>query len=148
MTQIYEQHGIRFRYPAEWTLGEEQEGETVAITVTSPETSFWSLWLLPDRPNPQQLIDSAIQAFEDDYDDVDRYQSESEICEYPALSCDIEFVSMELINSAFVRAFRTGRFSVLILYQGTDHELEYSKKELIEITDSLECDLDDDIYLV
>lgn len=143
--QTYSEHGVRFLYPPDWELKEESQGGTLALTVNSPETSFWSLWLLQDRPNPQQMLDSAITAFEEDYENVDIYRSEIEICEYPALKCEVEFVSLELINSATIHAFRTGRFSVLLLAQGTDHELEYSKPILEAITESFECDVDDDV---
>lgn len=143
--QTYSEHGVRFLFPPGWELHEESQGATLAVTVNSPETSFWSLWLMPDRPNPQAMLDSALTAFEDDYDNVDLYRSETEICEYPALKCEVEFVSLELINSATILAFRTGRFSVLILAQGTDHELEYSRPILEAITESFECDVDDDV---
>lgn len=144
---VYEDHGIRFRYPEDWQIQEESEGETVSVTVSGPETSFWSIWILPERPDPERLVLSAIEAFEEDYDDVDVYRSEGELCDFPSLQCDVEFVSLELINSAFVRAFRTGRFSVLVLFQGTDHELEYTREALDAITASLECDRGDDILL-
>ena len=147
MTQVYQNHGVRFVYPDDWTIAEEAGDGAVSLTVSSPETSFWSMWLLSDRPDPPTMLASAIDVFEDEYDNVDLYRTEGEICEYPALNCDVEFVSMELINSAFVRAFRTGRFSVLILFQGTDHELKQTRAELDAITDSLVCDLGDDLLL-
>lgn len=145
--ETYCEHGVRFLYPAGWEIVEESQGPTVAVTLNSPETSFWSLWLMPERPNPEQILDSALTAFEEDYDNVDVYRSEGELCEYPCLKCEVEFVSLELINSASLRAFRTGRFSVLILAQGTDHELEYSRPILEAVTESFECDLDDDIIV-
>ncbi len=143
---VYQQHGIRFEYPPEWILAEDVEGDAISIQVSSPETSFWSITLLPARPAPDLLLESAIEAFAD-YDDFDAYRSEGEICEYPALFCDIEFVSFELINSGFLRAFRTGRYSILILYQGNDLELEYTLAEFESMTASLVCDLDDDVLL-
>lgn len=143
--ETYCEHGVRFLYPQGWEIVEEQQGSTVAVTLNSPETSFWSLWLMSDRPNPEEILESAVTAFEDDYEDVDVYRSEGELCEYPCLQCEVEFVSLELINSASLRAFRTGRFSVLILAQGTDRELEYSRPILEAVTDSFECDLDGDI---
>jgi hypothetical protein len=143
--QTYSEHGIHFLYPPDWKLHREIQGATVAISVTSPETTFLTIWLMQERPNPQTMLDSALDAFEEDYDSVDLYRSETEICEYPSLKCDVEFVSLELINSATIYALRTGRFSVLILGQGTDHELEHSRPILEAMIDSFECDVDDDI---
>ena len=146
-TETYSNHGIRFLYPSRWTISEEADGETQSVTVSSEETSFWTIWLVPERPEPEELIASAVRAFEEEYDNLDQYRAEGELCDCPALHCDLEFVSLELINSAFLRAFRTGRYSVLILAQGTDHELEYAREELDAITDSLECDLEDDVTI-
>lgn len=143
--QTYSEHGVQFLYPPDWELHEEIQGPTVAISVTSPETTFLTIWLMRERPNPQTMLDSALDAFEEDYDNVDIYRSETEICEYPCLKCDVEFVSLELINSATIHSLRTGRFSVLILCQGTDHELEHTRPILEAIVDSFECDVDDDI---
>ncbi len=143
--QTYSEHGIQFLYPLDWELHQEIQGTTVAISVTSPETTFLTIWLMQERPNPQTMLDSALDAFEEDYENVDIYRSETEICEYPCLKCDVEFVSLELINSATIHSLRTGRFSVLILGQGTDHELEYSRPILEAMIDSFECDVDDDI---
>lgn len=144
-TETYNNHGIRFDYPSRWTVSEEAEGETLSVTVASDETCFWTIWLMPGGPEPEELIESAVRAFEEEYDDLDQYRAEGELCEFPSLYCDLEFVSLELINSAFLRAFRTARYSILILSQGTDHELDYSREALDAITDSLECGLDDDV---
>jgi hypothetical protein len=147
VVQLYRNHGISFSYPEEWSLSEESAGSTVALTVAGPETSFWSLWLMYDRPEPEQMVSSAVAAFSEDYDEVDVFHSAGEQCELPCEQCDIEFVSLELINAACLRAFQTDCFSVLILYQGTDRELEYTREELESITESLECGLDDDVAL-
>jgi hypothetical protein len=143
--ELYQKHGIRFQYPDDWQLAEEAAPDgSVSITVSSPETSFWTIVLIPDRPRPDTVMESALEAF-DEYDDLDVYQSEGEVCDYPCLQCELEFVSLELINTANITAFRTGRFSVLMLSQGTDHELEYTRETLDAITASLSCDIDDDV---
>lgn len=147
LVQLYRNHGISFTYPEEWSLSEVVSGSTVALTVAGPETSFWSLWLMYECPEPEQMLNSAVAAFSDDYDEVDVFHSEGQQCEYPCQQCEIEFVSLELINAACLRAFQTDRFSVLILYQGTDRELDYTRENLESITESLECDLDDDLAL-
>jgi hypothetical protein len=37
-----------------------------------------------------------------------------------------------------LRVFRTGRFTALVLYQGTDHELEETRNVLEEISNTLQ----------
>jgi hypothetical protein len=137
MEETYEGNGIRFRYPISWELVEQTDDESTSITVASPETSFWSVSLVRDFPSPQQLIASAIEAFREEYDEVDVYPSDENLGDRPGLAQDVDFVCFELINSAYLRAFQTDRFTVLVLYQGFDGELAETRPVLEAISASL-----------
>jgi hypothetical protein len=137
MEEIYEGHGIRFRYPTYWELTEQEDEEAISITVASPETSFWSISLFREGPLPQQVLDSAIEAFREEYPEVDVYASAARTGERAGVARDLDFVCFELINSAFLRAFQTERFTVLVLYQGFDAELETTRPLLEAISASL-----------
>ncbi|HXY36407.1 MAG TPA: hypothetical protein VEI07_19380 [Planctomycetaceae bacterium] len=137
MEEIYEGHGISFRYPAYWELTEQEDEEATSITVASPETSFWSISLFQHGPPPQQVLDSAIEAFREEYDEVDVYASTARTGERAGVARDVDFVCFELINSAFLRSFQTDRFTVLVLYQGFDGELEITRPLLEAISASL-----------
>jgi len=140
MDEVYEGHGIRFRYPAYWELTEQEDQESTSITVASPETSFWSISLFCDRPPPQQVVDSAVEAFREEYEEVDIYPAEAGAGDRPGVGRDVDFVCFELINSAFLRAFQTERFTVLVLYQGFDGELAEARPLLEAISASLTVD--------
>jgi hypothetical protein len=137
MEELYEEHGIRFRYPAYWELTEQEDEEATSITVASPETSFWSISLFKDGPSPQQVLESALEAFREEYPEVDVYASTARTGERAGVARDVDFVCFELINSAFLRAFQTERFTVLVLYQGFDAELEMTRPMLEAISASL-----------
>lgn len=143
MPQMYDDHGIRFQFPDEWELNEDLNDNELSISINSPGTSFWSLTVDFENRSPEMLVKSAIDAFRQAYQDVDSYTVESKICGRPTVARDLDFLWLELTNSAFLRAFRTERFSALVLYQETDHELEESLPILELITHSLECDEDD-----
>jgi hypothetical protein len=140
MDEIYEGHGIRFRYPSDWQLREEEGDESTCITVDSPDTSSWSISLFYDSPAPQQVVDSAVQAFREEYDEVDVYPSDEQLGERGGAARDVDFVCFELINSAFLRSFQTVRFTLLMLYQGFDGELETTRPILESISASLQLD--------
>lgn len=144
--ETYHSHGVRFRYPADWELIEQSQDNELSITVASPETSFWSLTLLSDGPSPERIMDSAVVAFEDEYEELDIYNSEASICDRRSVARDVEFVCLELVNSAFLRAFRLGERSALVLYQGTDHELEETLEILEGISSSLHCEEDESLF--
>ncbi len=137
MEEIYEGHGIRLRYPAYWEVTEQDDDEATSITVASPETSFWSISLFHDGPSPQEVLESALEAFREEYAEVDVYASTERIGERAGVARDVDFVCFELINSAFLRAFQTERYTVLVLYQGFDGELETTRPMLEAISASL-----------
>jgi hypothetical protein len=67
------------------------------------------------------------------------------LCGLPALGRDLDFVCYDLVNSATLRAFQTSEKTVVVLYQGTDHELVSTRSQLEAITASLQCDDEDAI---
>jgi len=138
MDEIFESHGIRFRYPGFWEINVEETPDEFSVTVESENTTFWSLTLIFDRPNPLEIIEASLDIFREEYDEIDVYEKEVELCDLPAVSRDIEFVCLELVNSAFLRAFQTNRFTALVLFQGTDRELVESKEILEAISESLQ----------
>ena len=112
------------------------------ISVSSPETSFWCLSVSEDRPSVEEALAAVVSAFEDEYDEVDVYASEPsgptpELCGQPAVGRDVEFVYLEMVNTARVRAIATGRATIVVMYQGTDHELAMTQQTLEKISDSL-----------
>jgi hypothetical protein len=139
MDAVYKSHGVMFRYPDEWELSEQQEGEQISITVSSPQTAFWTVSLFPDRPEPADIVAAAIEAFHDEYDELDDYPSRVRVCQRPTVGRDIDFVCLELLNSAGIRAFRTRAFTVLVLFQLTDGERDESGPVIERITRSLAC---------
>ncbi len=140
MAEHYERHGVKFRYPESWPLTEEGNDQERCVTVSSPDTSFWSLTLFFDCPSPDDVADTVLQAFRDEYQDLDAYPVSGQIGARPAIGADIEFVALDLINSAFLRVCRTERFTAVVLYQGTDFELERTLDVLEAISSSLELD--------
>ncbi|MDA1016667.1 MAG: hypothetical protein O3A00_19690, partial [Planctomycetota bacterium] len=124
MNPQYDAHGLKFQYPADWTLDEQDREEEVTISLTNGETSLWSVTLILSRVSPHDVIETALAAFRAEYGTIDEFVSQVELCDYPTVAIDIEFECLDLNNSAYLRAFRTGRYTVFVLYQATDDELE------------------------
>jgi hypothetical protein len=139
MEALYQAHGVMFRYPGEWELSEQREGEQLSITVSSPQTAFWTVSLFPDRPDPADIVAATIDAFHDEYAELDDYPSKVRLCRSPTVARDIDFVCLELLNTAGIRAFRTREFTVLVLFQLTEGERAELGPVLERITRSLTC---------
>lgn len=146
--ETFSGHGVRFEYPGCWEVEEQTVDDGVTLSIATGDTSFWSLTLLRDRPQVSNVLDTALQAFEDEYDQVEATPVSADIHGRTASGFDLEFVALELINSAAVRAFRTGRFTAFVLYQGFDREFEDLRAHLEAITASVQSESDDDILII
>ncbi len=142
MEQCYTGLGLRFRYPSDWALSEELGELEANVTVSSPQTAFWSVTILRQRPQPRDVLRAAILAFEEEYDELDIVESEIEVAQQRVLAIEIDFVCLELTNTAFLCAFETARFTVLVVTQLNDVELEAYESLLEQITASLSCEAD------
>ena len=143
----YCHYGIRFRFPSTWELSEETSSDETTISIQSDGTSFWTIVLFKSRPDPDAVLDAVVAAFEQDYEEVDVLTAVSSLCGLPSLGRDVDFVCYDLLNSATLRAFQTSNQTVLVIFQGTDHELETTRTQLESISSSLECDDEDDKWI-
>ena len=144
MREVYDRHGITFQYPADWEVSEQEQGDECLITVSGPGTSFWSVGLFRDRPSPDLVLETALAAFKDEYPDLDAYDVDDELLSQPTMGYDIEFFCLELVNTARIRSFLAQDFTVLVLCQADDTELESSDPLFEEMSRSLNCELLDD----
>lgn len=141
---VYVNHGIRFQYPSGWEITEQMNDEETSITVQSEGTSFWTLVLIKSRPDPEEVLESVVEAFELDYEEVDVIVYVGSLSGFATMGRDLDFVCYDLVNSAVLRAFQTSEKTVLVLFQGTDHELVSTRSQLDAISASLKCDDEDD----
>ena len=144
MREVYDRHGITFQYPADWEVSEQEQEDECLITVSGPGTSFWLVGLFRDRPSPDLVLETALAAFKDEYPDLDSYATDDELLSQPTLGYDIEFFCLELVNTARIRSFLAREFTVLVLCQADDTELETSDPLFAEMSGSLNCELLDD----
>lgn len=143
----YRNHGIAFTYPAEWTLSEAHSEELTDITVADEGTAFWSLQLMWSRPPIEDVLEEIEQIYRDEYTETDIDANIVPLARRQAEAREISFVAMELLNTAFIRSFRTGRFTVLLTCQSTDHDLERVQPLFAGISQSLDVDLDGDVLI-
>lgn len=136
----YHRNGVRFQFPSNWELSEQATDDETTISVQSEGTSFWTLALLKSRPDPDQVLDTVVDMFEEDYEDVDVTAGVGSLGGLPALTREIDFVCYDLVNSASLRVCQTSEMTVMVLHQGTDHELVATGDQLRAMTASLQCD--------
>lgn len=142
--QTFNAHGVRFAYPDDWVLSHEHEGSSLIINLETPGTAFWSLTLLADSPPIEEVLDAAIMAFEDEYQDVDVYRRDTSLAEVPTAACDLDFVCLDLVNSASICSMDLGDYTALVMYQAEGREFEDLKADFEAVMSSLEYVVEDE----
>ncbi|MCH2209924.1 MAG: hypothetical protein MK110_01375 [Fuerstiella sp.] len=136
----FQKYGIRFLYPDIWELEESGNDDDIVITISNEGTCFWSMHILGGCPPPPQVIESCVAAFTEEYDDAEESPAEQQLAEMPAYAKEVHFSCFELMNTASLQSVRTTEFTLLVLWQGTDHELAEYRQLLESITGSVRAD--------
>ena len=110
-TLLYAGNGVQFRYPQNWTLTEESGPDQMTITVQSPGTSYWTLSLFEDRPDPDHIVESAMRIYHSLYEELDVYELEAQVLGFPAVTRELDFVCLDLVSSAAMIAFQAVEIS-------------------------------------
>ena len=133
----YERHGVTFEYPGYWELTEEAEDADILITVSGDTSCFWALRILHGCPRPDEVVNSCVEAFREEYDDMEVTDAGGVLAEMPAVCRELEFSCFELLNSVSLSSVRSSRMTLLAWWQGTDHELTDVRQILDRITQSV-----------
>jgi hypothetical protein len=135
---VFERGGLRFLYPENWQVEEASADDGWSVTVQSPQTAFLMISVHEDRPDVQDVLDTTLAALREDYPDLEAQAVSERIGTRKARGHDIQFFSMDLTNTCWVRSFRTPERTVLILSQANDLELEEAEPVLKAIRLSIE----------
>jgi hypothetical protein len=138
MQTLYQTDGLKFEYPPDWELTTEPLEDGLSIMVSGTGTTFCSFMLMPDRPAVATVLKNALGAFRESYDEIDSEAVECRIADRPARGYDVDFYCLELLNSAWLRAFRTGRYTVFIMFQSGFDEPE-ARSIFDSICASMDC---------
>ena len=118
MNRVFDNHGIRFGYPATWELDEADDDDRATITVQSPSgPSFVMVTLDDERPEPSEMVDEAVAAMREEYPAIDVAAVADTLAGHPAVGYDLEFFSVDMVSECALRAFRSAKRTVLVLAQ-------------------------------
>ncbi len=143
MPHTYNHLGVRFQYPDNWRLdnsegeAESELGDTHTVSVSSPGGAFWTLVQYPPSLDPAESVNTSLNAMRDVYPDLDAEIVDEEIVGHRLRGYDLNFICLDLTNTALIRGFRTATASFLIFCQADDRELELVSRVFKAITTSL-----------
>ncbi len=123
MPRQYAKLGIHFQFPDNWALDESDalKGDE-SVSVFSPGGAFWSIIKHPRSALPQELVEAALQAMRQEYDELDAEGVEETLAGQALVGFDMNFYCLDLTNTALLRAFQTAEATYLVLCQADDRE--------------------------
>jgi len=138
MPAQYDNLGICFQYPDNWTLDEEDAlAGRNSVTVYSPGSAFWSVAIHPHSADPQKLARAAVKAMKQEYRELETEQTTETLAGRELSGYDLNFYYLDLTNTAQVRTLRTDRTVYTIFCQAEDREFDRLREVFQAITTSL-----------
>ena len=137
MSTDYHNSEIRFTYPDGWEVVENSSENGVTVNLQSPGSMFLFLTLYDKEFEPEELANQALDAMREEYPELDSCPISETIADQPAIGHDVNFISLDLTNTCWIRAFSSIQRTVLIFAQTNDMELEADEQVFQSICASL-----------
>jgi hypothetical protein len=125
MPAIYEKLGVRFLYPENWSVqDEEDEDWPRSVTLQSPQTGFWSLHVYPAGHEVKPVVKELIAGIQAEFTDIEVLPAKETFGETPTAGVDLAFFYLDLLVEAKIRSLRTPSATLIWLYQAESKEFE------------------------
>ena len=120
-TEVYEDHGVRFEYPASWSVETTDEDDVTTVDLQHPDgVAFVLVRIDESQPDPEYVCDVALEAMRDEYPELDASPVVETLGEHVVTGHDVEFFSLDVPNAATIRSFSTPRRTVLVFGQWSE----------------------------
>ncbi|MEM8946070.1 MAG: hypothetical protein AAGD11_12910 [Planctomycetota bacterium] len=122
MPSVFQQSGLRFEYPENWSLDEASEGGVEQVVVSSPNTAFWHLTKYPADEELEPLFDEALAALRIEYPEMETEPADDQIESQALTGFDVNFICLDLTNTCWLRGFQVDGATFLLMCQAEDRE--------------------------
>jgi hypothetical protein len=125
MPAVYENLGVRFLYPENWSITDENDEDWPrTVTLQSPETGFWSLHVYPPAHEFKPIVKELVAAIQSEFSDIEVLPAKETFGETPTTGVDLAFFYLDLLVEAKIRCLRTPSATLVWLYQAESREFE------------------------
>jgi len=125
MPATFDNLGIRFEYPENWSVEiQEDLSASSQVVVSSPHTAFWQLSIHPPDTKLEPLFDEALAALRSVYQDLDVEPTDEILEGHLIEGYTVNFFSLDLTTTCWIRGIETPEFNFLLISQAEDREFE------------------------
>lgn len=140
MVREFDEHGVRFAYPDDWSTGKQEADTGWMLHLQSPGTAFMVLHVDRTMPSPQNAAAEILRAMQAEYPDLEIEERSEQWAGRHAVGYDLHFFALDLTNSCSARSFRTEEATYSLMWQATDEEWEEFESAVAAIRESFEID--------
>ncbi len=134
----YSNFGVNFNYPDDWiVVDEDDSGWPRRVSVQSPNSGYWELQAYPPNFHPAELSDQTLEAFREEYEELDFEPVSEKILDHETTGYDLDFFCLDLLVTCQVRSFRLANQTILLICQAESREFEMRRDLFAAITRSL-----------
>jgi hypothetical protein len=138
MTCCYDKSGIRFLYPANWQISDEEvDGNGLSVSVQSPDSAFWSLTVYDPGTEPRTLVEAVLTSMRGEYEEVEASVIHERFADSEWLGYEMCFYCLDFLVNSKVMATRAIGKTLLIIWQAEDREFDQLEPVFRAITLSL-----------
>jgi hypothetical protein len=130
MPAVYHHLGVRFLYPENWQVQDEEPDEWPrTVTLQSEQTSFWSLYVYPPDHDARAAVTDVIGTIRELYEDLEVLPSKEMYGDVETKGVDIAFFYLDLLVEAKIRCVKTP--SALLLWHCQAESKEFDAMEAV-----------------
>ena len=125
MTATYEKLGVRFMYPENWEIMDDDPlAEPRTIAAHNDTGAFWSVTIYQSEVDESEIAASALAALREEYEELEDQPASESIADVDACGYDVQFYVQQLVAAARIRSFPSSAGKVLMLCQAEDREFD------------------------
>jgi len=123
MPAIYDRAGVRFLYPENWKLVEDDRGiEPETVSLQSPSGAFWSLMRYRNRENGPELTLQLVAAMQAEYEGLESFPHEETCAPLVGNGYEMCFHCLDFLVTARTVSIQDGDDVLLLLWQAEDRD--------------------------
>ena len=130
MPAVYQDIGLKFLYPENWSIIEEETYEWPrSVTIQSPGGAFWAVHVYPPLSDEEALMQEVIASIRSEFNEMEILEAEETISDCPTHGYDMAFFYLDLLVEAHVRSLQTPSATLIWLVQAENKD--YEENELV-----------------
>ena len=139
MAATYDNFGLQFLYPENWTIVEQRQGEmySASVVLQSPGTACWTVHRYPSTCSQQQLMDELVAVMRREYPELEEEPFVQQLAGQESRGVRIYFYCLDMLVSWCLMPITMEGQVFLFEFQAEDKEFDEMEKVFLAISTSV-----------